>query len=219
MYSNPCAPDKALVFTAEGGGDDSSATISTITKDLEITEHWSSNKPSVGRLYRYVTLILGMLPSQHEYKVMGLAPYGSEYHGKKALDVFRKVNRVNALTIENDENFPDLYFSLKEALEGVRFDGIAWALQTFTEELICEWITNNIRKHQIADVVLSGGVAQNIKVCKAVGELESVNEFWAGPITGDGSLGIGAGMACRKERCRPNNTEMFNKHLYGFWLQ
>ena len=80
---------EALIFTAEGGGDDSSATISTITKDLKITEHWRSNKPSVGRLYRCVTLILGMLPSQHSIKLWVWLRTGSEYHGK-ALDVFVK---------------------------------------------------------------------------------------------------------------------------------
>ena len=31
-----------------------------------------------------MTLILGMKPSQHEFKVMGLAPYASEYETKRA---------------------------------------------------------------------------------------------------------------------------------------
>ena len=29
----------------------------------------------IARLYRYITLILGLKPNEHEYKVMGLAPY------------------------------------------------------------------------------------------------------------------------------------------------
>ena len=40
----------------------------------------------LGRIYRYITLLLGMKPGQHEYKVMGLAPYGTEYHGKNSLN-------------------------------------------------------------------------------------------------------------------------------------
>ena len=109
------------------------------------------------------------------------------------MDVFRKVNEVNGLTIENNENFPDLYFSLKEALEGVRFDGIAWALQTFTEELICEWITN-IKTHKITMCVIRRRCTEYQGVQGSC-ELESVNSVWAGPITGDGSLGIGAWLA------------------------
>ena len=32
----------------------------------------------IGRLYRYVTLIMGLKPNEHEYKVMGLAPYAKK---------------------------------------------------------------------------------------------------------------------------------------------
>ena len=35
-----------------------------------------------------------MKPTQHEYKVMGLAPYGSAYHGKKSLEHFRKFDKI-----------------------------------------------------------------------------------------------------------------------------
>ena len=35
---------------------------------------------------KFITLLLGMKPSQHEYKVMGLAPYASDYEIKKAYD-------------------------------------------------------------------------------------------------------------------------------------
>ena len=73
--------NEATIVTLEGGGDDSSATFS-VFKDNVVKEIWSSNAVNLGRLYRYVTLILGMKPSQHEYKVMGLAPYGNDYHGK-----------------------------------------------------------------------------------------------------------------------------------------
>ena len=35
-------------------------------------------------MYKFITLMLGMKPSQHEFKVMGLAPYASDYETKKA---------------------------------------------------------------------------------------------------------------------------------------
>jgi carbamoyltransferase len=183
--------DDALILTIEGGGDDSSATVSTI-QNGELTEHWRSNDVMLGRLYRYVTLILGMLPSQHEYKVMGLAPYGTEYHGRRSLDFFRKVNCVVGGEIHNIGELPDLYFSVKEGLEGERFDGIAWGLQTYLEETLCEWVRNNIQIHGISDIILSGGVAQNIKAVKALADMPEVSSIWSGPISGDGSLGIGA---------------------------
>ncbi len=192
FYSSPVARERALVLTLEGGGDDSSATASVIEADGAITEHWASNTVQAGRLYAYVTLILGMRPGQHEYKVMGLAPYGNEYHGRRSLEFFRRVNRVQGAEIVNDGIVPELYFTVREGLRGERFDGIAWGLQTWLEELTCEWVANNCEKHGLDNVVFSGGVAQNIKACKAIAELPQVSRFWAGPVSGDGSLGIGA---------------------------
>lgn len=190
-HSMPEVKSNALILTLEGGGDDSSATVSTM-KNGELVEHWRSNSVMLGRLYRYVTLILGMQPSQHEYKVMGLAPYGTEYHGKRSLEFFRTVNRVDGIEITNLGNVKDMYFSVKDALEGERFDGIAWGLQTYLEEMLCEWVKNNVNEFGIDDVVISGGVAQNIKAIKAVADLPQVQSLWTGPISGDGSLGIGA---------------------------
>ncbi|MDO8599258.1 MAG: carbamoyltransferase C-terminal domain-containing protein [bacterium] len=190
-YSSPFHDASALVLTIEGGGDDSSATVSTMTPS-GITEHWKSNAVHLGRLYRYVTLILGMKPAQHEYKVMGLAPYGTEYHGKRSLDFFRTINRVVGTEIHDTKTIPDLYYSVRDALEGERFDGMAWGLQTYLEEMLSAWVVNNVRAHGLGRVVLSGGVAQNIKACKVLLDLPAVQQFWVGPIAGDGSLAIGA---------------------------
>lgn len=191
LHSAPDRLDQALVLTAEGGGDDSSATFST-WRDGTMTEHWSSNAVHLGRLYRYVTLILGMLPGQHEYKVMGLAPYGTEYHGQRARDFFNSLCRIEGSRILPTGIVKDLYYSVRDALEGERFDGIAWGLQTHLEEVLRAWVDNCIAETGIDDVVLSGGIGQNIKACKHLVDVSKARSMWAGPICGDGSLGVGA---------------------------
>jgi carbamoyltransferase len=191
LHSAPTSLNEALVLTAEGGGDDSSATFST-WRNNRLTEHWASNTVNIGRLYRYVTLILGMLPGQHEYKVMGLAPYGTEYHGRRARDFFNSLSRVDGTKIFPTGLVKDLYYSVRDALEGERFDGIAWGLQTHLEEILQAWVENCIAETGISDVVLSGGIGQNIKACKHLLETTSASSIWAGPICGDGSLGVGA---------------------------
>jgi carbamoyltransferase len=197
-YSAPGGRDRALVLTMEGGGDDSSATISLMNND-KIEEVWRSNEVQVGRLYRYVTLLLGMKPAQHEYKVMGLAPYGTEYHGKRSLEFFRKIHSISGIEIHDNKAVKDLYYSVKDALEGERFDGIAWGLQTWVEELLCEWVANACEKFETDYVIFSGGVAQNIKACKALLDMPEIARFWTGPVSGDGSLGIGAAWIATKE--------------------
>ena len=110
-HSAPARPERALVLTIEGGGDDSSATVSTVTRRV-IDEHWKSNEVSLGRLYRNATLLLGMKPGQHEYKVMGLAPYGTEYYGRKSLEFFRRIDAVEGNAIVRKPGVKDLNFSL-----------------------------------------------------------------------------------------------------------
>ena len=44
---------------------------------------------NIGRIYRAMTLLLGMRPSDHEFKVMGLAAYSNEKHGYDSYKVFK----------------------------------------------------------------------------------------------------------------------------------
>ena len=65
--------------------------------------------------------------------------------------------------------------------------------------MLRDWVRNNIAHFGIGNVILSGGVAQNIKAVKALAEMDCVEHIWAGPISGDGSIGVGAAwLACRK---------------------
>ena len=76
-------------------------------------------------LYKFITLLLGMKPSQHEFKVMGLAPYASEYEINKAyLAAFKDLFKTKNLGIFLIKG-PRFLFLFKNKLEHCRFDGIA----------------------------------------------------------------------------------------------
>ena len=197
-YSQQSFKKDALIFTLEGGGDDSSATISVV-KNYEIKEKYKTNDAMVGRIYRYITLLLGMKPGQHEYKVMGLAPYGTKYHGQKSLEHFRKFNKIKGYKIEKTKIFKDVYISSRKMLQAERFDGIAWGLQQYVEEFIEKWTLNAIKKFKISDIIFSGGVAQNIKAMKHLISLDKIKSVWTGPVSGDGSLAIGAAWIATKK--------------------
>lgn len=214
LFSSNGLRDNTIVLTLEGGGDDSAATVSTVRDEI-ITEHWSSNDVMVGRLYQQVTLMLGLKPGQHEYKVMGLAPYSNEYVGKASLDLFRSINFVDGIEIKNSRKFRDLYFDVKRALEGERFDGIAWGLQEYLEEILVKWVKNCIRHFGMKNVILSGGVAQNIKACKKIREIPELEKFWVGPISGDGSLAIGAAWLGQKQHFPSQNIHGLSNVYLG----
>ena len=215
FYSSPYDKKETLVLTVEGGGDDSSVTVSTMGSHGEITEHWKSNEVNLGRLYHYVTLILGMKPGQHEYKMMGLAPYGSSYHGQKSLEFFKSLHTIDGIKINNSKAVKDLYFSVIEGVRGQRFDGIAWGIQKCLEDVLTLWVKNCVKHFNISNVVISGGVSQNIKAVKAIMDLPEVNQLWAGPISGDGSLAIGASWIAHREYAPTTSIERFDNIYLG----
>ena len=180
-----------LALTSEGIGDYSNGTVSTFSEaGRNELAHTLDNH--LGHIYQYVTLMLGMKPIQHEYKVMGLAPYANAKEREKSYEVFRNVLKVDGLNVVFNEKPEDLYFHFKKALEGHRFDGIAGAVQKFLEEVLSEWVKECIRETGLDRLCFSGGVAQNIKAMKKLSELDELNNIFICPAAGDTSLALGA---------------------------
>ena len=184
--------EDVLVYTMDGNGDKSNGTvwIGKPGEKLEIIKR--TNNCNIGRMYRYATLLLGMRPADHEYKVMGLAAYNNHKYGKEAYEVYADTLQVDGLDFKYKTKVKDHFFHFKERLEGQRFDAIAYGIQKRTEELLTEWIENGVQQTGIGNVVMSGGVAQNIKANKLISELGGVNQLFVPPGPGDESLAIGA---------------------------
>lgn len=194
---------EVLSLTSEGIGDYSNGTVSKFSEDgREELAHTSQNH--LGHIYQFITLILGMKPSHHEYKLMGLAPYANVKELAKSYRVFENILKVDGLNIVYGEKPKDLYFHFREALEGHRFDGIAGALQRFLEVVLCEWVSNCVVATGLSRVCFSGGVAQNIKACKKVAELDCVDDIYVCQASGDTSLPIGACYYAMWEYLRKN---------------
>lgn len=180
-----------LILTADAMGDRNNCTIS-LGNDNVIDRKFESSQNNLARLYKYITLLLGMKPNEHEYKVMGLASYATDYITKKPLEIFRSTQYVDGLEFKYKEKPTDNYFWFKEKLEGCRFDGIAGALQRYVEEIMVRWVTNAIDQFQKNTVVFSGGLAMNIKINKAISEISKIKNFFVAGGGGDESLSIGA---------------------------
>ena len=189
-FGSPCRAE-ALVFTCEGEGDYSNGTVSVMTPAGR-RERCHTTGNHLARYYRYITLLLGMKPNQHEYKVMGLAPYASDYEKRKCRPVFDDLLEVRDGNLEPKRRIPDRYFYFIEAFQGCRFDGIAGALQDYLEDRLAAWVSHHVSESGIRNIVFSGGVAQNIKAMKALRDLKDVDEVYVNPISGDGSLALGA---------------------------
>jgi carbamoyltransferase len=191
-------PGKTLVLTCDGSGDRLCATVSigegaSLTRLASISEH-----DSIGRLYSLVTRHLGMVPLEHEYKVMGLAPYASAARtSTQVARLFRELFEFpgNSLTWCRKPGVPSMYSAygfLQRLMEGQRFDYIAAGVQMFIEEMLTTWVRNAIRETGIRKIACSGGVFMNVKANLAILELYEVEDMYVFPSCGDESNSIGA---------------------------
>ena len=80
-------------------------------------------------------------------------------------------------------------------LKNYRFDGIAGALQEFTENLLKKWFEQIYQKTNIKDFVYSGGVANNVKANKVLLEQNFIDSLFVPVGPGDESLSVGAAYA------------------------
>ena len=192
-YGKGITKKKSCVVTVDGGGDNSNATI-WISKGKQLKNIYRTNNGNLGRIYRYVTLMLGMKPTEHEFKVMGLAGYALEknIYYEKSLKIFRDTLDVKGIKFKYKKKIKDHYFYFKNKLSGERFDTISYSVQKFLEEILVKWFNNISKKHAVKDFIFSGGVAQNVKATKKILESKRVNSIYVPPGPGDESLCIGA---------------------------
>jgi len=187
----------SLIFTMDGMGDDSCATVTLVDengdwKNLASTPIHSS----LGSIYSSTTRFLGMRVLEHEYKVMGLAPYAKT---KYMLDTYENIfkpmiwiSNKKPLIFESKINTSKFYDYLTENAVGERFDNIAAALQYMTEILVTQWIRNAIKETGISRVFTGGGVFMNVKLNQKIQEMDEVEQVYFMPSCGDESNPIGA---------------------------
>lgn len=190
-YGSPLKKGKTLLLTADAWGGDCNATLS-VAEDGGITRLSVSTDLLVARLYRSVTLLLGMKPDEHEYKLMGLAPYAKEDYIQGPLRVFRSTQFVDGLQFGFHEKPSDQFYYFKDRLEGYRFDAIAGALQVYTEDILSQWALNGLRETGARQIVFGGGAAMNVKAMMRIAELAEVEDLFVCPCPSDESLAIGA---------------------------
>lgn len=216
-FASPFNQEKALVLTLDGAGDLLCATVNIFEKNKweRIAETNLSN--SIGIIYMELTRYLGMKPNEHEYKVMGLAPYAKEKDVNKLYEKIKDLVVVKNLVFETKFDTHSAYFYIKKYLEGWRFDIIAGAFQKLIEERITQWVKNCIKETNIHTVCLGGGVFMNVKANLRISKLPEVEKLFIFPSCGDESNAIGAAYLGYIEESKQKDTEPRIKpieHIY-----
>jgi carbamoyltransferase len=165
---------------------------------------------SLGLLYAAFTYYTGFKVNSGEYKVMGLAPYGTP----KFADLIRKhlievrddgsfrmdmryFNYAQGLTMTNDR-FHRLFGGpprQPESLLTQRDLDLAASIQLVTEEVVLKIARNVYEETGQKNLCLAGGVALN---CVANGRIlreVPFEEIWIQPAAGDAGGSVGAALA------------------------
>jgi carbamoyltransferase len=194
---DPGRDEPYLVLTLDGGGDGDCAHVYRAEGDrLELLASTTLGH-SLGHLYARVTHLMGMTPHEHEYKLMGLAPYADPERVAPLLDRMRSyldLDPRNPLEFRRGTAEPTYMQQprLQYDFRRVRFDTLSGAIQSFTEELLCRWVQAAVRQTGISHVLAAGGVFMNVKANKLISELPEVEAFDVFPSCGDESLPFGA---------------------------
>ena len=195
FYGSPIRDDNTLIITADAYGDDLSGTLSLYSKDkheIKRVKEYNHKSFQLARIYRYTTLVLRMLANEHEYKVMGLASYYNGPMIEKVEKVFDNMLQINGLEFIFNKNIPDIYNHLKNNLSNFRFDHIAAGLQSFTEKILVNWISNACKHYNTKSVVFSGGVSMNVKANLEISKISHIENFFICGAGTDETLPMGA---------------------------
>ena len=201
-HISPFNREDALVMVLDGEGDDFSASVFVAREGRLHVIARSPRRASLGLFYAFVTIFLGMKANEHEYKVMGLAPYAKDEDVERVLARMRGIiypDRTNPLIFRSRFNTLDTLHFLDDQFHRTRFDHLAGAAQRLVEELVVNWVNEAVARTGIRTVVLAGGVFMNVKVNNLIMESPSIDRLWVMPSAGDESSPIGAAFLASRD--------------------
>jgi len=206
--------DRVLILTADGSGDGVSSTVSSgIYGEMEQLSK-TTRGGSVGEIYSLTTHYLGFRAWEHEYKLMGMAPY-SIPKNDILLGLYDLIDVDNKARFTSKINTDFAYGYLEKLYKRKRFDNICASLQQWFEEIMVKWVLAASDMLPITDtpvkLACAGGTFMNVKGNQVISELDEVEDMFIFPSSGDESTSIGAAMQLYAQDCLAHGENPIEK--------
>lgn len=210
--------EEALVLTVDGSGEHQCTTVwRGAGQDLELL--YEVELPhSLGWFYSAVTEYLGFESYDGEYKVMGLAAYGRPHARFRAAfeQVLHPGGQGFDYVVERDfiHNGPHTYsgrftdrlvaelgLAPRAHVEPItaEHEDLAFEAQRALEETVLRLLRHFRETTGLRNVVIGGGVGQNVKMNGRIRESGLFDEVFLFPIPADSGTSVGAALGVHQE--------------------
>ncbi len=208
FYPSPF--DNAAILTIDGVGEWASSSYG-IGENNKITLFSELHFPdSVGLLYSAFTYFTGFKVNSGEYKLMGLAPYGTPRYkdlilseiidlkpdGSIRLNMkyfdflsgLRMTNRYFDRLFKGPPRKPEAEITRREM-------DIAASIQSVVEEIVVKMVNHVYKETGLDSLCLAGGVALNCCANKRILKEGPFKNIWIQPASGDAGGALGAALS------------------------
>ena len=227
----PSPFERAAILTTDGVGEWATTSIGVGNRSSLVLSREIHFPHSLGLLYSTFTGYCGFRVNSGEYKLMGLAPYGTPRYVQKILEELIDLKEDGSYRLNlRYFSFPwglQMYSRAFERLFGGRARSpespitrreldLASSVQAVTEDVVLRMARHAGRVSGERRLCMAGGVALN---CVANGRLQEsglYEDLWIQPAAGDAGGALGAAMMAWY--CYMENSRKYTDQMQGAML-
>ncbi len=229
--------EDAVTLSIDGFGDFVSTMWGTVENDKIIIDDYVPFPDSLGIFYQAITQYLGFYNYGDEYKIMGMAGYGTPIfdsemdkivsctdQGKFKLGLDYFLHKSEGVSMDFDTGYPDIGTLFSKNLEELlgparkkdeditqRHKDIAASVQAQFEKVLFHIIKHvNEKFPKYKKLCLSGGCAQNSLANGKITSISNFEEVWVQPAAGDAGGALGAALIAHIETTNIRPKPMVN---------
>jgi carbamoyltransferase len=225
---------KAAVLTLDGVGEWTTTSVA-IGEGHELSILREIKFPhSLGLLYSAFTYYTGFKVNSGEYKVMGLAPYGTPRYANLITDHLINIADDGSFKLNmkyfsfasglkmTSDMFHDLFGGKPREMETKitqREMDLAASIQKVTEDVVLKLAKSIAHDTSCENLCLAGGVALNCVANGIINRSKVFKEIWIQPAAGDAGGAVGAALAVwhlhfkKKRKVHQSRDGMFGSLL------